>query len=233
MCFSAEASFTAAAVLIPTGAASLYTAHRVDRRYLPLCALPLLFGIQQLLEGFVWTSGASGDPILVHRFSAAYMFFAWLAWPVWVPFATFFVEPGRRKPFYLVSAILGGILGAGLYLPYFVHGEWLTVRFLERAVVYGGVELFDFLFDRDLTYLLYLLLIIVPPMLSSRPEVRIFGGLIALAFAITFFFFRFAYISVFCFLGAIMSFYLLFMIRRIGRERGVSADQVQVAGGRS
>ncbi len=215
MCFSAGASFAAAGLLVPTGALSLHQAWRTDRRYTALCALPLLFGVQQLLEGLVWTSGAGGDPALTHGFSAAYMFFAWLAWPVWVPFSVFFVEPAARKPFYLVAAVLGGIIGAGLYLPYFVHGEWLTVRFLDNAIVYGGVELFDFLVDRDLTYSAYLALVILPPLLSSRREVRIFGLLIALAFAITYFFFRFAYISVFCFLGALMSFYLLFMIHRL------------------
>lgn len=215
MCFSAEASFTAAALLVPAGALGLRQAWRTDRRYTALCALPLLFGVQQFLEGLVWTSGAAGDAALTHSFSAAYMFFAWLAWPVWVPFSVFFLEPDRRRPFYVVAAVLGGIIGAGIYLPYFVHGEWLTVRLLESAIVYGGVELFDFIWGRDLTYAAYLALVIFPPLLSSRDEVRVFGILIALAFAITYAFFRFAYISVFCFLGAIMSFYLLFMIHRV------------------
>lgn len=219
MCFSAEASFTAAALLVPTGALSLYQAWHADRRYLALCALPLLFGFQQLLEGFVWTSGAAGDTDLAHTFSAAYMFFAWLAWPVWVPFSVFFLEPARRKPFYVIAAVLGAIIGAGIYLPYFVHGEWLTVRFLDHAIAYGGVELFDFIWGRDLTYAAYLALVIFPPLLSSRGEVRIFGILIALAFATTYAFFRFAYISIFCFLGAIMSFYLLFMIRKVRFNR--------------
>lgn len=218
MCFSAEASFTAAAILIPAGAASMTLAWRRDVRFVPLCTLPLLFGLQQLMEGFVWTSGAAGDVSLAHRFSLAYMFFAWLAWPVWVPFSVFFLEPARRKPFYLVAAVLGGILGAGQYLPYFAHGKWLTVEFLGRAIRYDGIELFDYLVDRNLTYALYLALIILPPLCATRQDVRIFGVLVALAAGLTFAFFRFAYISAFCFLGAAMSVYLLLMIRRVGRN---------------
>ena len=218
MCFSAEASFTAAAVLVPTGAFSIYSAWKADPRYIPIGALPLLFGVQQLMEGFVWTSGARGDVALAHGFSLAYMFFAWLAWPVWIPFSIFFLEPARRRPFYLVAAILGGILGAGQYLPYFVHGDWLTVQFLGRAIRYDGVELFDYIFSRNLTYAIYLGLVILPALLSSRREVRLFGVLIALAVAITYAFFRYAYISAFCFLGAIMSLYLLLMIRRARRQ---------------
>lgn len=218
MCFSSEASFTAAALLLPSGALSIQRAYRTDRRYLPICALPLLFGLQQLLEGFVWISGTSGDLDLVERYSIGYMLFSWLAWPIWVPFSVYFLEPGRRKPLYLLFAIAGAVLGAGQFLPYFVHGSWLTVRFLDHAVVYGGIELFDFLFARELTYSIYLTLIILPLFLSTRSEVRIFGVLVGLVAVITYLFFRFAYISVFCFGGALMSFYLVAMIFRIDRR---------------
>lgn len=215
MCFSAEASFTAAASLIPAGGLSVYLAYRTDRRFVPLCTLPLLFGVQQLFEGFVWTSGAAGDLQAVQGFSAAYMFFSWLAWPVWIPFSIYFVEPVKRKPFYLVASIIGGILGAGLFLPYLVHPDWLTVKLLDNIIIYGGVELFDFIAGRNLTYAAYLALIILPALLATRREVRVFGVLIAIATMTTYAFFSYAYISIFCFLGALMSFYLVFMIYRI------------------
>ena len=79
MCFSATASFTASAVLLPAGTLALRRAYTTDRRYLALCALPFLFGVQQLMEGFVWTYGARGESSLVGTFSLGYMFFAWLA----------------------------------------------------------------------------------------------------------------------------------------------------------
>lgn len=83
MCFSAEASFTAAAVLVPAGAVTIYRAYRTNRQYLPIAALPLLFGLQQLFEGLVWTGNALSSDSMVERYSMAYMFFSWLAWPVW------------------------------------------------------------------------------------------------------------------------------------------------------
>ncbi|MFX8612665.1 DUF6629 family protein, partial [Acinetobacter baumannii] len=85
MCFSAAASFTAAAVLAPMGGLSVARAARPGRRFLLLSALPLLFSVQQLMEGLVWRSGEAGDSAGVLRYSLAYMFFSWLAWPVWVP----------------------------------------------------------------------------------------------------------------------------------------------------
>lgn len=212
MCFSAEASFIAAAMLLPAGAVSIAKAWRTDRRYVAICALPVLFGLQQLSEGLVWTAGEAGEMAAVSRYTLAYMFFTWLAWPVWVPLATFFVEPSNRKPRYLAFVVLGAILGSGQYLPYLIHGDWLSVTFLPHAISYSGITLFDFLLARELTYAIYLITVILPLLLASRPEVRIFGGLVALALVITYAFFRFAYISVFCFLGALMSFYLVAMI---------------------
>ena len=52
MCFSPQADFTAGAVVTLVGVETL---RRVRvRRELIVGALPLLFGIHQLVEGFVW-----------------------------------------------------------------------------------------------------------------------------------------------------------------------------------
>ena len=51
MCFSAPASFTAAAVLLGLGTVTMRRAR--SRRELPYAAIPLLFGVQQLLEGML------------------------------------------------------------------------------------------------------------------------------------------------------------------------------------
>ncbi len=212
MCFSATASYTAATLLIPAGVASVYKAYQTDRRYIALCALPFLFGLQQLFEGLVWTSGESGDMLAVGRYSLAYMFFSWLAWPVWVPVSTYFLEPPCRKSYYLGFIVLGSFLGAGQFLPYFVHQSWLTVSFLPHAIVYGGVELFDFLMMRQYTYMIYSAVVVLPLLLCSRFEAKIFGILVAAVMVTTYVFFAFAYISVFCFGGALMSFYLVAMI---------------------
>lgn len=209
MCFSATASFTAAAVLLPAGAISVGRAWRSDRRYLALAALPFLFGVQQAFEGLVWRAGASGDAQGVTAFSLGYMFFSWLAWPVWTPLATYFVEPVRRRPLYLGFAIVGGMLGGLQYVPYFAHQGWLATRFLPHAISYGGTELLDFVVGREATYGIYLAIVIGPLLLSTERDVKIFGVLVALVLAVTYAFFQFAYVSVFCFGGALMSLYLV------------------------
>jgi len=214
MCFSAEASFAAAAILLPAGAIGVQRAYRTDRRYLPFAALPLFFGLQQLFEGLVWTGNALSSESMVQRFSLAYMFFSWLAWPVWVPLSTYFLEPCGRRYVYLIFAIMGGMLGAMQYLPYFAHEGWLVTKFLPHAISYQGTVLFDFLMRRELTNALYFFVIVAPLLTSSNRHAQIFGILISAVATATYLFFQFAYISVFCFGGALMSLYIVYVVFR-------------------
>ena len=225
MCLSAEVSFGAAALLIPAGALCIHRAYRTDKSYLPIAALPLLFGLQQFSEGIVWVAGAQNNIALITQASLVYMFFSWLAWPVWIPVSTYFLEPARRKPLYLGFAILGAMLGGLQYFPYFAHQGWLETKFLDHLIVYQGKELLDFVAGREIIYLIYVTVVIGPLLLSSIRDVRIFGALAALVLAVTFIFFSYAYVSVFCFGGALMSAYLVWMIFR-GRERPGLAENL-------
>lgn len=212
MCFSATASFTAAALLLPAGVLGAQRAYRIDRRYVAISALPMLFGIQQLLEGFVWIAGTNQAYEQVKTFSLGYMFLTWIAWPIWIPVSLYFLESHHRRPLYLAFAILGAMLGSVLYVPYFAHEGWLVTRFLQNAIQYDGIELLDLIMPRETTNLLYVLIVISPVFLASDRDIRIFGALIIAALAMTYFFFSFAYISVFCFGAAAISLYLTYMI---------------------
>ncbi len=212
MCFSAEASFTAAAALLSMGSFAVRKAYKTNRNLVPLATLPMLFGFQQLFEGLVWTGGAVSSAAMVERYSLAYMFFSWLAWPIWVPFSVYFLEPCRRRHVYLLFAILGGIVGAMQYFPYFAHDGWLVTKFLSNSISYQGTVLFDYIMQREYTYMIYLFVIIAPLLTSSNRRAQIFGILISFVAATTYLFFQFAYISVFCFGGALMSLYIIYMI---------------------
>ena len=214
MCFSAEASYTAATVLLSAGAVSMHRAYQRDRKYLPLATLPVLFGLQQLFEGFVWTAGHRGNQSAVETFSLAYMFFSWLAWPIWVPLSTYFIEPCRRRSIYLGFAIFGAMMGALQYVPYFAHKGWLVTRFYDYAISYQGTVLLDFIMPRELSYLLYLIAIITPLITSSIQNARIFGALIVVVVVTVYAFFSYAYISAFCFGGAVMSGFIVWMVFR-------------------
>lgn len=213
MCFSATASYAAATVLLPTGLATIRRAYRrPGSKYVALAFLPLFFGLQQLFEGLIWTTSSLGNFGGVETFSLAYMFFSWLVWPVWIPYSAFFLETCRRRHLYLVFAILGGMLGALQYFPYFAHDNWLVVRLMENAISYEGKVLFDLIMRREITNTIYMAIILVPLLTSSSKNLRIFGCLVALVTLVVFIFFRSTYISVFCFGAALMSSYLVYVI---------------------
>ena len=72
MCFSATASFAASAVLITAGGASLSLAKPHQRLF---AAMPLLFGIQQAIEGLQWLQLDKGESSLLAGYG--FLFFAY------------------------------------------------------------------------------------------------------------------------------------------------------------
>lgn len=121
----------------------------------------------------------------------------------------------------LIFAIIGGMLGAMQYFPYFAHEGWLITKFFPHAISYQGAVLFDFIMRRELTNAIYLFVILAPLLTSSDRHAQIFGILISIVVTITYLFFSFAYISAFCFGGALMSLYVVYMVfRETAPEQG-------------
>lgn len=214
MCLSAEVSLDAAAILIPAGAVAAASAWRRDRRYLMIATLPFLFGLQQLVEGLVWIEGHAGNAHHIAQYSLLYMFFTWIVWPIWVPVSAYFLERSARRNIILLFVIAGAMLGGLQFVPYFVHDGWLTTTFLRWAVRYQDINLLDGLVSRIVTYAIYATVVIVPFLLVRERAIKVFGLLVAAVTVTTYLFFSYAYISVFCFGGALISVYLLALMWR-------------------
>ena len=91
MCFSATASFVAGSALVVLGVATL----RATRRKVELAfaAIPLLFGLQQLVEGLLWLSFRFDSPELNVAMTYLFSMFSHVLWPIFVPFAIGLLEP--------------------------------------------------------------------------------------------------------------------------------------------
>lgn len=96
MCFSPTASFTASIAIGTIGVATLR--HVKNPRELALALMPILFAIQQTIEGFLWLSLGSNGPGAL-PLTYAFGFFAFFLWPIYAPFAVYLLEPEaiRRK----------------------------------------------------------------------------------------------------------------------------------------
>ncbi len=140
MCFSANASFAASAVLVPVGLYTLARSFRVDKRYLLLAAYPLLFGLQQAAEGFEWLAIEADESSNIQAAALAFLFFAYFLWPLVVPLSAFFVEENRsRRVFFLLLSIIGGLYGASLYFPLLLNEGWLAVQMVKGSILYEPV----------------------------------------------------------------------------------------------
>ena len=74
MCFSAVASFSASAVLLPVGAYCVARAAAERWTLLPLALVPIAFGVQQFAEGFVWLGLQQDQPRWVECGGLVFLF---------------------------------------------------------------------------------------------------------------------------------------------------------------
>jgi hypothetical protein len=176
MCFSPEADFTGGAIVAAVGVETLRRV-RAPRELL-VGALPLLFGLHQLVEGVVWL-GLRGQVSRGLGSAAAhvYIVFAHAVLPAIVPLGFMLLEPDRRRarwlwPFVGVGALLGG------YLLWQVTAYPIGAQQADHCVVYTTHTPNDVAVAS-----LYVLVTCAPALLSSRQYLRWFG-LVSLAGAI-------------------------------------------------
>jgi hypothetical protein len=96
MCFSAPASFSAAAVIAGVGVVAAVQKKPSSHRM--LAAVPLVFAAQQVTEGIVWlTIGRPAERTENLVAVAVFMAVALVVWPVWVPLSLMLAEKNPRR----------------------------------------------------------------------------------------------------------------------------------------
>ena len=179
MCFSPEADFTAGVAVAGVGIATLRRVR--ERRELIVGALPLLFGIHQLVEGVVWlglrgqVSTGVGDTA-----KEAYIVYAHAVLPVIVPFGFMLLEPSHQRSRWMRPMVCLG-LALGVYLLWQVTAYPVGAREQARCIDYTTHTPNDILIGS-----LYVVATCGPALLSSRRHLRWFGlvsviGLVATA----------------------------------------------------
>jgi uncharacterized protein DUF6629 len=116
MCFSAGASFGAAAIL---GTAGVVTLSKVKSpSQVMFVSMPLLFALQQTAEGFEWLSFTHPGFERYRLFMMyTFLFFAQVLWPSYVPIGIWNMEQDNtRKKFLGYLAVAGA--AASLLLAY-------------------------------------------------------------------------------------------------------------------
>lgn len=211
MCFSATASFSAGVALLVVGTVTTRGAGR--SKDLAFAAIPLLFGVQQILEGALWLTFPVNAPVSNMVLTYAYSFFSHVLWPIYVPLAVLLIEPRpwRRKVLAAIAVVGAAV---GLYLLYFLFRLPLVAQVTGRHIAYLSPHFFAV---EVMT--LYLLGTCLSSLFSSHLSVRWFGVAAFLSFIAAYAIYATWFISVWCFFAAVLSCIVLLHFPRGGRPR--------------
>jgi hypothetical protein len=195
MCFSAAASFTASAVL---GAAGVHTlSQSKTRQNFVLATIPFVFTLQQFFEGFVWILPAPSKVSLLAAYT--FVFFAFLFWPSYIPFACWMHEKkSKRKNVLLVFVVLG-----------FIGSAYLLVSlFLSPLEVVETGRSIQYLVDVPLEMVgisIYIAVTVGAFLIASDPFLKVFGLLVGISAWVSWTFYTLSFTSVWCFFSALLS----------------------------
>lgn len=213
MCFSATASFSTAVLLISAGSFCLKVALNLEKSYLMFASIPLLFGVQQIFEGFVWLALASDDPMQLRYGALGFLFFSHFFWLIFVPLCCYNIETetSRRRLFLiLISAAI--VHASLLYLPLLLDVNRLDVAISGHSIRYATVLLYEGHLPLILQRLLYFSFVVLPFLLCSERALQVFGLGLLMTLAVSLWSFHYALVSVWCYFAALLSIYIVVII---------------------
>jgi len=207
MCFSASASFGAAVVLSVIGVASIKKAQQPNEK--AFAAIPLIFAVQQVFEGFIWLADQNPAFQFMQPLSTyAFLIFAQIVWPVWIPFSILLLD--KTEKYKKIRQVL---LGVGS-----ISSLYLTYCLINYPVI-GKVEGYHIAYIQNypeqLNYLsgfIYMIATVLPPFFTSIKRLWILGAAIFVSYLITALFYEDYIVSVWCFFAAVISAFVLVII---------------------
>jgi hypothetical protein len=212
VCFSAQADLAGGIAVTVLGVDALRHVQR--RSELPVAALPLVFGVHQLVEAFVWW-GLQGH--VAHGVGRAamwiYLAIAFVLLPVYVPLAVIAFEPQRRRRLMMATFGVIGVVVSAVLLSAMVSGP-VTAELADYHIAYGIGLRYGFV-----VVSLYVLATCGSLLASSHRHIAVFGVVNLVAVGLLARFQQAGFASLWCAWAAVTSVALVVHLRR---DRGVT-----------
>ncbi len=175
-------------------------------RMLPFASIPLIFAIQQAIEGGLWmTLRGSGEETML--LTGMFLFFALWWWPAFTPFALYQIEPpGWRRTILALSAGLGLALGLFLFARFLINPNPATI--VNQCIYYEYTAPYS-----TAVIVMYIATTVGVGVMSSRYMIKTLFAVIGLcAFVSSVVYFE-NFTSVWCFFAAVVSAWIYFIVR--------------------
>ena len=213
MCFSAGASFTGGVIISAIGVATVLKVHKPSQ--IVFASIPLFFGFQQFVEGFVWLILQHPEYAQYqHLATSIYLVMAEVFWPVMVPLAVLCMEKDKKRRKFLWVFLTMGI-SLSLYYTFCLFTFSVTPKIMGYHIEYKDN------FPNSLhliAFAIYLIASITPLFISSIKRTHLLGILMSLSCLITLIFFTHYLTSVWCFFAALISA-VIFWIQQDAKKK--------------
>jgi hypothetical protein len=208
MCFSAGASFTSGVVISTIGILTVKQINKPAQRAFAI--IPLLFGLQQFAEGFLWLTFTGMDFNIVRKISAyVFLLTAQVIWSWLIPLSVLLMEvKPERKRILRVMVGIGASLSA--YYSYYLLFHKVGSQVMDCHILYTTESPDSLALP---TFILYLAVTIAPFFVSSIKKMYLLGIIMTLSLLVAAVFYKLYLTSVWCFFAAIISIFIYLILR--------------------
>jgi hypothetical protein len=220
MCFAPEADAVAGVIIVAVGVDALR--HVGSPKQLPLAALPLLFGLHQMSEAFVWWGLQGQVSESVERVAVwTWLLFAFVVLPVLLPIAVDLVEQSKPRRL-LIGAFAGIGFAVATALAIAIFRGPVNAQIQGHCISYAV----DAVGDSGAQWtLLYVIAACGALLASTHRDLAVLGGVNLVVTPLLMWLTVDGFVSLWCFWAAIASIVIAIHLRRVARTRDAGRDE--------
>jgi hypothetical protein len=220
MCFAPEADAVAGVIIVAVGVDALR--HVGSPKQIPLAALPLLFGLHQLAEAFVWLGLQGHVSESVGRVAIwIWLLFAFVVLPVLLPIAVDLVEPSKAQRL-LIGAFAGIGFAVAAALAIAIFRGPINAQIQGHCISYGVDAVGD---SGGQWTLLYVIAACGALLASTHRDLAALGAVNLVVTPLLMWLTVDGFVSLWCFWAAIASIVIAAHLRRVDRTRDAGRDE--------
>lgn len=173
----------------------------------PYAAIPVLFAVQQLVEGALWQV-LPAQTSASHLLTIVYLLFSNVLWPIYVPIAIWLLEPRPERRRMIAWTVAGGT-AVGVFFLAAIITHPVTAAIKGMHIKYHIPHHHD-----DIAVAVYAVATCLAPLLSSHKMVRFFGAALIASMIVAAFVYFYWFASVWCFFAALLSVLVILQFLR-------------------